>query len=380
VRAGSALLAGLVVCGRCGHRMGVYYSGRLHRHTYRCGRLMTDYGGELCQQVAGRALDAFLSQRVLQALEPAALELSLEAARHLERERADLDRLWQQRLERARYEAERAARQYHLCEPENRLVARQLEREWEAKLAGQQQLEEDYHRFLRTQPRGLTAHEREAIRRLAEDVPALWHAPTTTEAERKEIVRQVVERVVVTVQGSSERVHVAIAWAGGVRTDGECQRPVARLAQLSYYPPLCARVRTLAGEGLRPAEIAACLNAEGFHPPKRYERFGRQGVEDLLHRLEVAKKRSRSKTHQGLGQHEWWLPALAQAIGMPAVTLYLWAYRGWLRARRQEQPPRRWIVWADAKEVERLRQRCQHPAGYYTRQRWVAEEANTGSA
>jgi hypothetical protein len=378
-RTGTALLAGLAVCGRCGHRMTVRYGGGSHRHTYRCSRLMTDYGGALCQEVAGRTVDAFLSQQVLKALEPAALELSLEAAQHVERERADLDRLWQQRLERVRYEAERAARQYHLCEPENRLVARQLERAWEEKLTAQQRLEEDYHRFLRTSPRGLVAHEREAIRRLASDVPALWHAPTTTEAERKEIVRQVVERVVVTVEGSSERVHVAIAWAGGVRTEGECQRSVARLVQLSYYHQLCARVRTLAGEGLRPAEIAACLNAEGFRPPKRYERFGPQGIQDLLHRLGVSEKRSRSQAREGLGEHEWWVPNLAAAIGIPAVTLYMWVYRGWVRARRQEQPPRRWIVWADEKEVERLRQRHQRPAGYYTHRRWVTEVANTGS-
>lgn len=243
-RSGAALLAGLVVCGRCGHRMSVYYDEA--RHMYRCSRLMTDYGGALCQEVAGRALDAFLRQQVLEALEPAAVELSLEAAQHVERERADLDRLWQQRLERARYEAERAARQYHLCEPENRLVARRLEREWEGKLAAQQRLEEDYHRFLRTQPRGLAAHERDAIRRLAEDVSALWHAPTTTAADRKEIVRQVVERVVVAGEGASERVHVAIVWAGGLRTEGgvPAARGAARATQL-----LSAVVRAGAGAG-----------------------------------------------------------------------------------------------------------------------------------
>jgi hypothetical protein len=297
----------------------------------------------------------------------------------VERQRADLDLLWQQRHERARYEVERAARQYRLCEPENRLVARQLEREWEGKLATQQQLEEDYQRFLRTQPRGLSAEEREAIRRLAEDIPALWHAPTTTAAERKEIVRQVVERVVVTGEGASERVRVVIVWAGGLHTDGECRRPVARLEQLSYYPQLCARVRTLAGEGLRAREIARCLNTEGFRPPKRHEQFGPQGVQDLLHRLGLPKKRSRSTSREGLGEHEWWMPNLAQALGMPSVTLYLWAYRGWLRAHRQVQPPRRWIIWADAQELERLHQCYQRPAGHNTRQRWGAQVLNAES-
>src|SRR5262249_32689333 len=114
------------------------------------------------------------------ALQPAALELSLEAATHLEQQRADLDRLWQQRVERAAYEAERAGRQFRLVEPENRLVARHLEREWETKLAAHLGLEEEYRRFQETQPRGLSPVEREAIRQLAADIPALWQGPPPT--------------------------------------------------------------------------------------------------------------------------------------------------------------------------------------------------------
>jgi len=128
--------------------------------------------------------------RVLAALEPAALELSLTATERLEQERAELDRLWQQRRERAAYEVERAARQYQAVEPEHRLVARTLERAWEEKLAAQQQLEEEYHRFVQHKPRLLSETEREAIRRLATDIPALWAAPTTTAADRKEIIRK----------------------------------------------------------------------------------------------------------------------------------------------------------------------------------------------
>jgi hypothetical protein len=100
---------------------------------------------------------------VLAALEPAALELSLTATERLEQERAELDRLWQQRRERATYEVERAARQYHAVEPEHRLVARTLERAWEEKLVAQQRLEEEYHRFLQQQSRWLSETEREAI-------------------------------------------------------------------------------------------------------------------------------------------------------------------------------------------------------------------------
>lgn len=236
VRPGAALLAGLVVCARCACRLGVHYDGSGGRHTYECAARRTHYGGPACQHVPGACLDRFVSEQVLAALEPAALEVSLAAVDHLEEERASLDRLWQQRLERARCEAERAARQYHAVDPDHRLVARTLERAWEEKLLAQQNLAEEYHRFRRQQPRVLTAAERDAIRHLAADIPALWDAPTTTAADRKEIIRQIVDRVVVDAQGPSERVRVRIDWVGGGQTEGVVTRSLARLASLSYYP------------------------------------------------------------------------------------------------------------------------------------------------
>jgi hypothetical protein len=167
---------------------------------------------------------------------------------------------------------------------------------------------------------------------------------------------------------------VTIAWAGGARTRGELVRPVARLEQLSYWPELAARVRALATAGLPAAVIAQQLNAEGYRPPKRHERFGRQGVQDLLHRLGAHTPQHRPRPRDGLGTHEWWLVDLAHALGMPPTTLRTWVDRGWVSARQQPQPPRRWVIWADEAELHQLRQRRGRPAGYYTRRRWVPEE------
>ena len=137
-RDGSALLSGLLRCGRCGgHRMTVqYHDGSPSAHSYTCAYRQVNYGtGGSCQHIAGPALDAYITRQVLDAVAPAALEVSMAAATQAEAERAMLDKLWRQRLERARYAAGRARRQYQLAEPENRLVARQLETEWEAALA-----------------------------------------------------------------------------------------------------------------------------------------------------------------------------------------------------------------------------------------------------
>ena len=264
-RDGNSLLQGLVICGYCGARMTVNYHGSDKRYSYVCTRRNTVYGGSSCQCLSGVRLDGFAAEKVLQALEPAALELSLEAAKNIESERAELDGLWQKRMERATYEAERAGRHYRSVEPENRLVARQLAKDWEQKLSEEQRLKQEYQRFLLEKPRLLSASERESIRHLAADIPALWNAADTTNAQRKEIIRQVIERVVVEVEGDSERVGVRIEWAGGRRTTAVVIRPVSSFESLSYYPELCERVRELASGGLDSALIAQRLDAEGYH-------------------------------------------------------------------------------------------------------------------
>ena len=123
----------------------------------------------VAEHIAGPALDAYVTRQVLAAVAPAALEVSLAAAAQAQAERAMLDKLWRQRLERARYAADRARRQYQLAEPENRLVTRQLEKDWEAALAEADRLQADYQRFTEELPKTLTAAERAAIQALASD-------------------------------------------------------------------------------------------------------------------------------------------------------------------------------------------------------------------
>ena len=373
VRSGAALLAGLVVCPRCDCRLGVHYDGgSAGRHTYECVMRWTNYGEARCQHVPGACLDAFVARRVLSALEPAVLELSLEAAGNVQRERDDLERLWRQRIERAGYEADRAARQYHAVEPENRLVARTLERAWEEKLTARRELDEEYHRFARERPRVLSDDEREAIRRLAGDIPALWGAPTTTAADRKEIIRQVVERVTVDVRGASERVGVRIDWVGGGRTEGEVIRPVARLSDLSYYPELCERVRALTAAGWATTAIAPRLDDDGYLPPHGDGRFSARTVGTLQRRLGATAPRPRMRRRGELGPEEWWPAELGRALEVPRSTLFGWIRRGAVRARRLDEPLHRWVIWADGAELDRLRRHHGRSMEIEMRRPWTA--------
>ncbi|MBO0514803.1 recombinase family protein [Streptomyces beijiangensis] len=382
LRNGSALLPGLVYCGRCDARMVVRYqhgAGGKPWQIYECSRAKSDYGGELCQQLSGPCADRYVTGLLMAAMAPAALEVSLAAAEQAQQRRAEVDRIWRQRLERADYAADRARRQYQLTEPENRLVVRELEKNWERALAERQQLGEDYDRFLAARPRLLTVAEREQIRALAADLPSIWQAPTTTDTDRKQLTRHLIDKVRLTVIGDSERVTVQVIWAGGHRTDGELIRPVGRLDQLSYYPQLAARARELAAAGHSARAIAQILNEEGFRPPKRRDHFGTQGVRGLLQDLgcvspyEQAIRRSAAP----LDRHEWWPTELAREIGMPRVTLFGWIQRGWVTAHQQPDARRSWVVHADPAEVERLRRLHQRPRGCPARQAWLDHQQTT---
>jgi hypothetical protein len=357
--------------------MLVSYGGSTNQPLYCCTLRAANYGTQSCQRLAGPALDQLVSRSVLAALEPAALALSLEAAQHVEQERATVTHVWQQRLERARYEADRAARQYHQVEPENRLVARQLEREWEEKLGVSQQAQQEYEHFVRTQPRTLTAEEREQICHLATDLPALWMASTTTVMDRKEILRHVLQRIVVDVQGQSERVLVRLEWVGGALTTHELIRPVQRWEQLSYYRQLCERIVVLANEKRSAASIATQLNTEGYRPAKQVEQFGPQGVLGLLRKLGFTRLQFANRSRTGLGEGEWWLPDLARTLAMPAVTLYGWWRRGQVKGHYHGSGTRRCVLWADEREVARLRQLHQQPVALKIRHRWLADSGTT---
>jgi DNA invertase Pin-like site-specific DNA recombinase len=349
-RSGTALLAGLLRCGRCGRRMQASYpkTGRGH---YLCTRHQRQPNAAPCGGVAAAAVDDLVAEQVLRALQPAALELSLQAAAAIQDDRARLDRCRRQELERARYEAERWERQYQAVEPENRLVARTLERRWEEALQREKQLQEEYDRWRREQPPQLSAAERRRIQSLAEDIPSLWQAAGTTMADRKEIVRCLVERVEVQVQPDSEQTAVTIVWQGGWTSRHQVARAVLRYEQLHDYGQLRERVAQLRRDGLSATTIAARLNAEGFTPPHRRGPYTKAVVHQLLtrHGLRDVKPEAAA-----LARHEWWVSDLADALGLSPAKVRRWIRLGWVQGR-QVPGQGQWVAWADGAELRRLR-------------------------
>jgi DNA invertase Pin-like site-specific DNA recombinase len=350
-RNGAALLGGLLKCGRCGRRMAVRYSGSKSQPWYVCAQATFEYAEPLCQGAPATPVDDLVAAEILAAVAPAALEASLAAVAEVERETAALARQWQLRRERARYEAERAARQYQACEPENRLVARELERRWEEALKQQRQLEEDFERWQRSAPARLTAEDEQAIRLLATDLPAVWQAETTTPADRQRIARLLLERVTVTEDKASERIDVEIHWAGGLVRSHAVERSVKRYHLRSDYPRLVERLRALAGARLCGAEIAERLNAEGFRPPRRAKRFTQTMVVRLAARLGLPRREPYGSL-TGLGPDEYRPAGLSRRLGVSRDAMQKWLRAGWLSVRRDEDGHA--IIWADAEELKRL--------------------------
>jgi len=355
-RGGPSLLSGLVVCGRCAHRLMTGYAGKANRVRYTCARAMIDYAEPPCQSLSGEFLDSLVADEIMKVLTPASLELSLAAQADIRSERQRLDAHWKKRLERAAFEADRAARQYAAVEPENRLVARELERRWEEALHQEQQLEEAYARFRREQPAEPTAAERKAILQLSQDVPQWWNGATTTAEDRQKIVRLLVERVVVNVQRDSEQVEVTLHWAGGFTSCHQLIRPVARYEQLSNYRELLQRIDSLRRKGCSCGDIAEHLNQEGFCPPKRTDHFTGQMIVRLLSDRQPASRRPRAMADATLlEKHEHWLTDLARRMKIPVATMHKWQRLGWVHSRKVDVAGGRWAIWADEGELQRIR-------------------------
>jgi hypothetical protein len=265
-RPGKALLHGIVYCGECGHKMVVQYKNGAH---YICNYLRQQYRVPVCQNLPADPVDAHVVRTFLDALSPAELDLYGQAVAALRREEDQVLQAQRQQIDRLRYQARLAERQYNQTDPDNRLVAAELERRWETAL---RELKEAEERFQREQQHpqtleGLSPDERAAFLQAGQTIPELWHQGRLSPQQQKAFLRSLIDKVIVH-RTAPDTLQVRIAWRGGETTTAVVPVTVGSLTRLSSAEAMEKEVLRRAAAGETDEEIAAILTKQGHRSPR----------------------------------------------------------------------------------------------------------------
>jgi DNA invertase Pin-like site-specific DNA recombinase len=328
-RAGAALLAGLVVCGHCGRQMHVAYRSRPY---YRCSALQKVYGRSYCLHLDGPPLDAVVVEAFFEAIAPAELSV-LQTV--LAAQRADHDRSAQQytdQVKRAEYGARLAERQYQAVDPDNRLVASELERRWELALRALAEVREAAERFAHQPPEPeLDPTLRVQLQELSTKLPELWRSGRLQPAHQKALLRSLIRRVILS-RPAPARIDLRIVWVSGAVTPLTLAPPVYRTSEIRNYEDLVARVLALSQEGYPDREIADQLTAEGFSSARQLPISpGLVGKIRREHGQMSIREHFRSDEQMA---DAWTIHGLAQRLGVRRTWLYARIRNGTLPAHR----------------------------------------------
>ncbi|ODU76863.1 recombinase family protein [Novosphingobium sp. SCN 63-17] len=342
-RRGRALLQGIVMCGICGRHMRLNYSGPKSDYpVYRCHSEAGMCAGQYCQEVRAPGIEAAVERLFLAALSPDQLAITLAALDEIDDDAHALERQWALKRERAAYEAERARRQYSVVEPENRLVARSLESIWEDKLREAERVEQDYQRWKAEQSAVLSAEDRARIATMGIKLPELWSA--IGNAERKAIIRLVIDKVVVDQRRAKGMVWVRILWQTGASTEHWVMRGTQSYNEAAHAEQLEEKIRELNAAGCMDAQIAADLNAQGL-PNCRGGLFDHGTIHLLRKRwgIPTVKINGVGNNPSRWPDGSYSVQGAADAIGVTAQTVFKWLKKGHLQGR-QLAPGQPWQI------------------------------------
>jgi DNA invertase Pin-like site-specific DNA recombinase len=328
LRGGAAILTGLARCGFCGASLEVIYKGgRADRFVYRCGQQPRRFARPACQSFVGARVDAAVVQEFFAVLQPAQIDAWEQVQAQEARQEKELRRHREQEVERLRYAAARAERQYDCVDPDNRLIAATLEKKWESALAELEQARAQLDEHRRPSL-SVSAQDRAAFADVGRRLPELW--PQLSAEARKQLLRTLVSAVNLKRDGDS-LVHIRIVWQGGLVTQTNARVPLSTRRRSSIEQTEVARIRALAEQGLRDEAIAARLNEEGLIPCRRAA-YTVSVVANLRARYGIYHgfaRRSRSASPQGYTIRE-----LAGILGVKSSWIYHGIHRARIRVHR----------------------------------------------
>lgn len=339
IREGAALLQGLATCGKCGRRLRVYYQGKHSTPGYYCAANKVMEGrAEYCMRVGGVKIDEAVTDAFLDAITPAAMEAALLAEKNIEADHDAAIAQWRLQVERLRYEADRAERRYRAVEPENRLVARTLETQWELCLSKLKDAEKELERRQRQSPKSLTPDQRTSIRNLSEDLKRVWQAPTTTHRDRKELLQMLLEEVNIAVKREESKAHLILRWKGGVISEQEVNLLYRKVPPIRTEQDTIELVRRLAAH-YPDAVIAGILNRQG-RKTARGDRFTANKVGNLRRYWKIPRFDAAGATSDG---ELVTIKKAADILGVAASTVHRWLADGFI-AGEQITPGAPWQI------------------------------------
>lgn len=316
---GEALLQGLVLCGRCGHRMQVHYDGE--------GRLYRCTLPRFCWSIAAPPIELAVQKLFLEALQPDAITLGLAMVEEVEHQQAALDQQWSLRLEHARYEVRLAERRYKSVDPEHRTVARTLEREWNAKLCELDQLEREHSEAQARDRLVLTPGDRDHITELSRDVPRLWSAVTTTVAQRKAMLRTLIREVCLTPVEAPSSTRVRLLWQTGAISELVVAR---ERGARRVIPATDEKLRALVAAGMSATQVAQALN-EAHLWNARQHAWTRLAVLAYCHYHRVPHPVRRALTQpEQRPDGSYSMRGVARHLHVGVATVRYWIAQGWL--------------------------------------------------
>jgi DNA invertase Pin-like site-specific DNA recombinase len=364
-REGLALLQGLLVCGQCGRALTVRYTGNGGIYPcYQCNSLHRDgLASKGCMSFRCDLLDVAIAKEVLQALQPAELELALAALEELEARDHTIGRQWQMRLERAEYEAALAERRYQEVDPSQRLVAATLERRWNTALLHCEELKQQAAEFQRQQARVATPEQKAKVLALAKDLPQLWHAPTTQAKDRKRMLRLLIKDITVE-KSAPKQLLVHIRWQGNACTDLSLQLPPNVADRMRYPAAVVDRVRDMA-HNLMDAEIANQLRQEG-HTSITGKPYTASIIKWIRFRYRIPPPALKDPEELTVNQ-------VAQRFGVSENVVYYWIQHALVQARKLNAGSPYWITLSETDD-QRLRDRVRNSSRIHTASSMQIEE------
>ena len=285
-REGAALLQSIVVCGKCGRRMTVRYTGNGGvRVVYECKGRWEHGNKAICTSIPAPIVDQAVSDKILSLMKPSEFEIALKLIRNIAETDHASDRNWKLSLERAQYESNRAERQYMLAEPENRLVVRTLEAAWNEKLQELEQLQKDYIVHCSKKPWQPSDAEHEEIIKLAENIPTIWNAPSSSYKERKRIIRILIEDVTVFAEPYKPEFSIGLRYRSGFTEAFDLIKPRKRSDVVRHTEDTVDLIRELSAS-MDDAQIATYMNERGLRTPFG-KLFTTDGVQWIRYKYQI---------------------------------------------------------------------------------------------